>query len=398
MHKDVDVIVLGQSPTGLYAVREAARAGNSVLGVGAPGALGLWSRFLKGSISAESPDARVAAILEYAKNTKKKKPVLIVTSDQDLDAVIAKADILAQHVHLQGSYKDGLARQISDKDEFYRLCDEHGVVYPSLWSTAVEGAYNYRGQITYPSMIKPARIQDVKHLMAGQKGWIVTSQHDFDKILPKIPPEAGTLLMQEIVPGSESNITLWCGYFDKSGQVRQRFTARKLRQYPAGFGSASLVQSELCKETAETAELLLSKLGYKGIAAAEFKRHPDTGELKIIEVNPRPSLWFSVATASGVPLVETAIAEAMSLPLPKAAKQKNGVLWRYTTKDFASQFFYFWNRDFVLPPPNLAHKTGVTGRADVTGSWDDPAPMLGEAAIFARKFAKRLMAKRRRLQ
>ena len=391
--KNPDVIVLGLSPTGLYAVREAARAGYSVLGVGAPGAPGLWSRFLAERIAADSADARVAAILDRIDPNSAQKPVLVVTSDQDLEAVSAHLEVLSTHVHMQGSYKDGLAGQIMDKHTFYQLCKAHGVAYPSLWSARIEDAGQYRDQIAFPSMIKPARIHDVKHLMAGKKGWIIKNQSNFDDVLLKIPQETGTLLVQEIVPGPDSNITLWCGYIDEDGQVCQRFTARKLRQYPAGFGSASLVQSETCPETAKIAEALLSSLGYRGIAAAEFKRHPETGELKIIEVNPRPSLWFSITTAAGVPLIETAIAEANGAPLPPAAKQKDGVVWRYTTKDFASQLFYLWNRDFVLPPPDLAHKTHITGRADVAGAWDDPAPIFGELATFARKFTKRLASK-----
>lgn len=393
MPKNTDVIVLGLSPTALYAVREAARAGYSVLGVGAPGAPGLWSRFLADRIVAETAEDRVAAILQRVERKGARKPVLIVTSDQDLEAVLARANELADYVHLQGSYQDGLASQIMDKDSFYQLCKSQGVVFPALWSATVDQASQYRDQITYPTMIKPARIQDVKHLMAGQKGWIVKTASDFDTVLPRIPDEAGMLLMQEIVSGPESNITLWCGYLDQTGQVRQRFTARKLRQYPPGFGSASLVQSETCAETAEIAERLLSALGYRGIAAAEFKRHPETGELKIIEVNPRPSLWFSVSTHAGVPLVETAVAEARGAPLPALAKQKDGVLWRYTAKDLASRMFYALNKDFVLPAPSMAQKTPVTARADVTGAWDDPAPGLGELANFASKLAKRLASK-----
>lgn len=392
MSENPDVIVLGLSPTGLYAVREAGRAGFSVLGVGAPGAPGLWSRFLADRISAARAEDRVAAILERAGRARR-KPVLIVTSDQDLEAVLARADALGDVVHLQGAYRDGLAGRIMDKDAFYGLCEAQGIAYPGLWSAGVDAAHRYRDRIAYPAMIKPARIQDVKHLMAGQKGWIVRSPSDFDAVLPGIPAEAGTLLMQEIVPGPESNITLWCGYLDEGGKVCQRFTARKQRQYPAGFGSASLVQSETCEETAAIAEALLSGLGYRGIAAAEFKRHPETGALKIIEVNPRPSLWFSVATAAGVPLVETAVAEARGEALPAPRRQKEGVLWRYTAKDLASRLFYLRNRDFVLPPPDMTRMAPVTGRADVTGARDDPAPVLGELAGFAGKLARRLRAR-----
>lgn len=393
MRGRIDVIVLGLSPTGLYAVREAAQAGYSVLGVGAPGASGRWSRFLTGCIVETTPAARVEAILRHRGVGDGDKPVLIVTSDQDLEAVIARADDLAQRVHLQGSYTDGMAGRIMDKDSFYRLCAAHNVTYPALWSADVADAAGFRDRIVYPAMIKPARIQDVKHLMAGRKGWIVRNASDFHAVLRGIPAEAGTLLMQEIVPGPESEITLWCGYLDGAGQVRQRFTARKLRQYPPGFGSASRVQSQTCPETAEIAERLLIALGYRGIAAAEFKRDPETAELKIIEVNPRPSLWFSTATRAGVRLVETAIAEARGAPLPPAAEQKDGVLWCSATKDIASRMFYVLNRDFVLPPPDASRQAAVTDHASATSSWDDPAPGLSEFVGFVGKMTKRMIGR-----
>ena len=391
MSKPVDAVVLGLSPTGLYAVREAGRAGFEVLGVGGAGAPGQWSRFLHDRIAAPTPEARVEAIMARFPAKSETKPVLIVTSDQDLEVVIARASTLANHVHLQGSYKDGLAGQIMDKDSFYRICESKGLSYPKLWTAYVDQAADYRDRIAYPCMIKPARIQDVKHLMRGKKGWIIESSADFDRTVPKIPAEAGTLVMQEIVPGPESNITLWCGYIDKTGQVRQRFTARKLRQYPPGFGSASLVQSEICNETSETAENFLTALGYHGIAAAEFKRHPETGELKIIEVNPRPSLWFSISTAAGVPLVETTIAEARETALPRFAVQHNGVRWRYWLKDLASSLFYLRARDFVLPAPDVTRSGRIHSKADVVGAWDDLAPVLGELLTFARKGAARML-------
>lgn len=393
MSKAADIIVLGLSPTGLYAVREAARAGLTVWGVGAPGAAGLWSRYLSKKGVANTPAARVELILKMVDKKNADKPVLIVTSDQDLEAVIESAEKLAGYVHLQGSYTDGLAQQIMDKDTFYRLCESQDVAYPALRSVSRGNIQDVRAEIAFPSMIKPARIQDVKHLMSGKKGWIVRNSAEFDNVESKIPAEAGTLLVQEIVPGDESNITLWCGYFGGDGALQQSFTARKLRQFPPGFGSASLVQSETCLETAKIAENFLSAMGYRGIAAAEFKRHPDTGELKIIEVNPRPSLWFSISSASGVALIETAFSDLKNGNAPPKSEQKNGVLWRYASKDLASKLFYIWKKDFVLPPPDMTKKGPVTGHADVTFALDDPAPTLAEIVHFGGKVFKRLASR-----
>ena len=392
---DITAIVLGLSPTGLYAVRELVQMGHKVLGIGESRQAGSWSRYLHECISHDNPITRVQAIIDRFPDGSAPKPILIVTSDQDLDVVIDRAEELDGRVHLQGSYRDGLARKIMDKDSFYRLCDKHGVSYPKLWVVETGDAWELEEKITYPCMIKPSRIQDVKHLMGGQKGWILKTREDFSRVVQEIPSEAKTLIMQEIVPGPESSITLWCGYIDQSGSVRQRFTARKLRQYPPGFGSASLVQSHPEPESAVIAERLLLALGYRGIAAAEFKRDPNTGELKIIEVNPRPSLWFSISTSAGVSITGSAAADLLGSKVPDTVYQEDGIRWRYSVKDLLSNLFYRRTKDFVLGPPNIEVVGPAKAKVSAVFSKDDTKPALAEIFGFAAKGAARFAARLR---
>ena len=226
--------------------------------------------------------------------------------------------------------------------------------------------------------------------MRGSKGWIVRDADELAAIMPGIPASAGTLLAQEIVPGPESEITLCCAWLDGEGQAHQAFTARKLRQYPPGFGSASLVQSHDEPESLETFTRLLAAIGYRGIAAGEFKRHPETGELSIIEINVRPSLWFSVSQSAGRPVVLDAYRRMAGLaPLP-AHPQRQGVRWRYALKDLASALSYRRHSDFILPPPDIE----VCGKASTTvhpvHQADDPRPARREVWLLARKAFDRL--------
>ena len=387
---DIDVIVLGLSATGLYAVREAAQFGLRVLGIGAPGAPGLWSRHLSGRVCRADAAARVQALVERFDPGSKRKPVLIVTSDQDLDAVIAGGCAVSRRVHMQGSYTDGMAARLMDKAELYRLCAAQNVAFPQAWTADAGRIATLRDEIRFPCMIKPARIHDVKHLMAGRKGWVLRNRDEFDRIAPEIPPAAGTVIAQEIVPGAESEISLWCGYVDHAGNVTHRFTARKLRQYPPGFGSASMTQSHVESECAEIAERFLTRIGFRGIAAAEFKRDPRTGALRLIEINPRPSLWFSNATASGVCLIGATHADLTGRKAAPAVAQRNGIRWRYGMKDCAAGVFYRRQPDFILPRPDLGAVGPPLGRAQAVASWDDPAPVFAEAAGYLRKIGARL--------
>ena len=156
-----------------------------------------------------------------------------------------------------------------------------------------------RGSDQYPTFVKPSRIHEIKETMAGQKGWIVRNESEFHDLQKQLPDSENSLIVQEIVPGPESNISLHCAYLDAEGRPRQSFTGRKLRRYPPGFGSASMVISEIGEEAREISERFLTAIGFHGIAASEFKRDPRDGQLKLMEINPRPSLWFGITSEAG---------------------------------------------------------------------------------------------------
>ncbi|MGH1355080.1 MAG: hypothetical protein ACRBBS_08385 [Thalassovita sp.] len=379
-------IVMGLSPTGLHVVRVLGRAGVQVTGVADGPQAGTASRYCRRVIygsAAEKIDKICAAFPKGGV-----KPVLIATSDQDVDLIMDNAEMLARHVRFQPSYADGLAQQIMDKESFYRLCEAHDVDYPRLWSGAKKEISELSDQITFPCLIKPALIQMLKGRMGGKKGWIARDRDEFSAKVSKIPSGAGTLLVQEIVEGPESNITLWCGHLSEQG-VQNGFTARKLRQFPPGFGSASLVQSHAEPESARIAETLLMAVGYKGTAAAEFKRGPD-GQLKIIEINVRPSLWFSITDPAGRPVVLSAYRDLAGLPPLPAQDQRQGIRWRYTLKDVYSSLFYLLKRGFILPGPDTRAVGPARRRTFAVFAWDDPMPALAELRNFASKAWDRL--------
>jgi predicted ATP-grasp superfamily ATP-dependent carboligase len=320
------------------------------------------------------------------------KPVLIATSDQDVDLIMDNADMLSRHVRFQASYEDGVAREIMDKERFYRLCEAHGGAYPRLWSGPKKEIATLDDQISFPCLIKPALIQLLKGRMGGKKGWIARNRDEYRAKVSRIPSDAGTLLVQEIVEGPESNITLWCGHLSAQG-VQNGFTARKLRQFPPGFGSASLVQSHDEPDSALIAEALLIGLGFRGTAAAEFKRGPD-GQLKIIEINVRPSLWFSITDPAGRPTVLSAYRDLAGLPPVPEQPQKQGVRWRYALKDLYSRLFYLLKPGFILPGPDIQVTGPAKKRTSAVFAWDDPMPAVAELRNFVGKAWTRLGRRR----
>lgn len=388
-------VVMGLSPTGLHVVRVLGRAGVRVVGVASGFQSGRASRYLHHCITAGGTEERLAALCGLVAETPQDHPgraVLIPTSDQDVDFVIAHAAQLTRYFSFQAAYRDGLASQIMTKDSFYQLCSDHGVASPRLWRSERSGLAELLHEVSLPCMIKPSRIHDIKDLMQGRKGWVIQSLSELDAVLAEIPTEAGVLLVQEIVPGPESSITLACSHVAADGRQHQTFTARKLRQYPPGFGSASLVQSSHEPESARIMADFLKAVGYRGVAAAEFKRHPDTGILQMIEINVRPSLWFSITEAAGRHVVLAAYCElaGSGTELPDLS-QREGVRWRYGIKDLWSAYFYRRNPDFVLPAPDIEAAGPEQGRTWAVFSPDDPAPVVYELINFLWKAVARTL-------
>jgi predicted ATP-grasp superfamily ATP-dependent carboligase len=232
-------------------------------------------------------------------------------------------------------------------------------------------------------------IHRARSYLRGRKVLLARTAGEYRAHVDAMPERLGAWLIQEIIPGPESAITLFGGYIARDGKPRQAFTGRKLRQYPSGFGSASLVTSQPCAETLDLTLAFLDRIGFQGICGAEYKRDPRDGRLKIIEINPRPTLWFQATHDAGRRIVEAAWRDMAGMPpLPEPA-QRTDVRWRYLLKDLASARFYRRTGDFIFPAPDIGAASGAATRSWPVFDAGDPMPALVEPFGFVRKALER---------
>jgi predicted ATP-grasp superfamily ATP-dependent carboligase len=389
--KEAFAVVLGLSPTGLYAVRELGREGIAVFGVENSVQAGSFSRYLTGLLPED--ERLLERLLELARQ-RGQCGVLIPTSDLYIEWVVQYRKELAEGFVFQGSYQQPVYQALVHKGGFSRLCKEHGLESPLQWECNTEEIERISSGVVYPCLIKPVLIHRVKPTFSGKKVLIARSQTELLS-LAKALDSAGSWLIQEIIPGPESNITLFGAYVSKAGAIQQAFTGRKLRQFPPGFGSASLAISELLPESFRISERFLKDIAFEGIASLEFKKDARDGKIKVIELNPRPCFWYGLANKAGKRIVLAAFNELLGDGVLPGSAQKEGVVWRAFYKDLYSAAFYaLKGKAFVLPPPELGQYQTSTGPV-----WDieDPLPLWGELQNVAKKACTRLLKNKKPL-
>jgi predicted ATP-grasp superfamily ATP-dependent carboligase len=386
---DADVIVLGSSPTGLYAVRELAAAGLRVGLADVSAGCAFQSRHVRaGGASLLDGVDQIEAWLNRGASANA-RPVLLPTSDLFIEFVMARAQSLAAYAFAPG-YR-GSAARLLDKASFHALCQEHGMATPGVWNADGRDALlALADAIPYPCILKPVLIHHAREFLQGKKVLLARNRDEFVHHVEGMPEGLGGWLVQEIIPGPESDITLFGGYVDTAGVARQVFTGRKLRQYPPGFGSASLVSSTPCDETRDLTLGFLDAIGFRGVCGAEYKRDPRDGRLKIIEINPRPTLWFQATHDAGGRIVEAAVRDLQSATTLAEAPQRGDVAWRYGLKDLASAWFYRRHgADFVFPAPNVTGASRMRTRSWPVYSPGDAGPALAEPLGYLRKAWRR---------
>jgi len=383
----IDAIVLGLSPTGLYVARELHAAGRRTLGVDSDLACGSYSNALAAHWCVGDEEL-LRRLVAWGMDGGG-RPVLLPANDRYIEFIGRHAAAFANNFHFSDCY-NGLADVLLDKLRFHRLCQRHGMAVPRVWEVRDRAALpTMIGQIVFPCILKPALIHRARAYLRGSKVVLARTPAELQACLARLPDDVGGWLVQEVIPGAESQITLFAGYVSRAGEMLQAFTARKLRQYPPGFGSASLAMSESCAETAALTTDFMRAIGFHGVFGAEFKRDPRDGRLKIIEINPRPTLWFQLSHAAGKRIVETAWDDLSSSTSVPERPQRDGVLWRYAFKDMASWLFYRRHGgDFVLPPPDLRAAGARKARTWAVHDAHDPLPALAEPLLYLRKWWK----------
>ena len=395
-------VVLGLGQNGLGTVRALGRVGIPVIGVDddltQPGAQTRYCHKVLAKDFTKGGPALVEQLVELGVELERQgqKGVILPSGDLNIQLVSEEREQLEPYFHLSLPSKEVL-RLFLDKKSFYKLAIERGFPLPRTYFT--DGEHDIEQiarEIECPCLIKPFQPNATWRQTFDTRLFLADSRDLLRKLYDLIYPVHQDLIIQEYMPGDDDQVCWGVTYLDANQKPLARWAGRKIRQYPRGFGTATLAESLDDPELAQMAIDILTAVGHRGYGVVEFKRDRRDGKRKITEATGGRT-WFphSIVTRSGINLPYIWYRDVLGLPIEPQGAYEVGIKWIHEERDLKTVQLYF------LPEGRLTYWSWLQSyrgkRTYAYAAWDDPKPFLtsmGRVLKAGRKRLQRLFTTR----
>ncbi|MCF4121907.1 carboxylate--amine ligase [Antribacter sp. KLBMP9083] len=243
-----------------------------------------------------------------------KHKVLLTNADWFVRTVIQNRDRLEAAGYVTPYPSLEVLEQVSTKEGFANVCDQLGIPTPRTVVVNVPMVVSTGGRASVPAMqfdldfpvvAKPSSSADWHHVSFPGKAKIhhVETRAELDELIGHLV-DAGypsALLVQEFIPGDETQMRSLTAYRDTTGTVTLLATGRVLLEEhtPGTLGIPAAILVEPYDDAMEAATRFLDATGYVGFANFDYKLDPRTGRHVYFEVNPRIGRNNYYVTAGG---------------------------------------------------------------------------------------------------
>lgn len=232
------------------------------------------------------------------------KFVLQILQNDNYSIVIPMAD---HGAIVLSKYKSELLRYtkfvMPDFNIFEQGFDKHRLIetcqkgnYPHPRTIIIKDSSNVPPEakgLKYPVLIKP-------NISCGARG--ITPVDSYGELclkLPQVIRNYGDCHVQEYIPEGGAQVEAQL-YVNEKGELVQSSVIYKYRWYPNHGGSSCCNKSYEDNKLIETLHSLLKDIGWVGFADFDTIEDPRTGELLIMEINPRVPACVKTAFSAGI--------------------------------------------------------------------------------------------------
>lgn len=317
--KSINILILGCGTQGLVMVRTLRRSGFNVYLVGEKHNYADDSRYLSDKVHTELlPSTPEFLALVLMQIEKWNIATVIPMGDIFSEFMSRNRDILLEKVKfLMPNFED--FDRATDKNKLMALCKEKN--YPHPFTINSFGDINDvdKDKLSFPLLIKP-------NITCGARG--MTLVHTYDELLEKYPAihcEYGDCHLQKYVKqgGAQVEVQL---FVDENRKLVNSSVIYKYRWYPEKGGSSCCAKSVRNDKIVDVLYHLLLDLNWIGFADFDTIEDPDTGELLIMELNPRVPACVKTSIEAGINWGEIIVNGYVNAPQKQYVYKENEYL------------------------------------------------------------------------
>lgn len=252
----------------------------------------------------DTEDVLLKAVCNLSKKHKDKTILAIGCGDSYVETISKIKDRFPENV--VAPYIDhALMEQLILKENFYKMCEKHGIDYPATLVYSQEMGMNVDVKFQYPVILKPSNGVDYfHHPFDGQnKIYKLNSLEEVKQTIKDIYASgySDKLIIQDMIPGNDEYMRVLTCYSGRDHKVKMMCLGHVLLEEhtPLGLGNHALIITEPNDALMDKVKALLEELNYTGFSNFDIKYDSRDGKYKFFEINCRQGRSNYYVTNSG---------------------------------------------------------------------------------------------------
>lgn len=251
-----------------------------------------------------------------------------------------------------------------DKNSLMAVCAKEGYPHPQTINDVTNLDRLDIEKLKYPLLIKP------NHTCGGRGMTLVKSSEELRAKFEGVYKQYGDCHLQEYIPqgGAQVEVQL---YINEQKELVDSSVIYKYRWYPENGGSSCCATAVKNDKIVDICYRLLKDIGWVGFADFDTIEDPRTGELLVMELNPRVPACVKAVVASGTDWPNIIVSEYLGLSYDKK-EFKPGILLKHLGME---TLWFFYSKNRFKTKPSLFKVFGKNLYYQDL-DWRDPMPFI----------------------
>ncbi len=256
----------------------------------------------------DTKEHMVPHLIGVAKAHPDHKLLLLACGDWYVRLVVENSEALKSY-YILPYIDEALLHQLVSKESFYQICEKHQVPHPKTWYHDTRDPQAFQRladfDLSFPVVAKPASTADYHYAQFADKKkvYFFDDMASLKEMLSRLQQSSykNIFLLQEFIPGDDTQMRILTTYSDKTGKVRFAAFGQTLLEdkRPMAIGNPVAIVSRVNEQVVADAIRLLEAVGYTGFANFDIKVDPRTGQHYFFEINTRLGRSNYYVTGSG---------------------------------------------------------------------------------------------------